>query len=292
MIRYKTFAIFLLTCSCYSEADITGGSSSSSSATDPSSTSSSTSGSSSTTLHSEETSTSEASSSGESTARLDASSDSDSDSSGEPPIEDFALYFDGVASMQSTEAVDLELNGSFTIETWVRFDSPDSVGQIVTHRGVGTTGWELFITEGNTKIGFGVFDNNGEWHEAIGDDVAVYGVGWHHVAGSKDGTSLLVHVDGALVATQGCPVGMGAPTVPLRIGLGEVPLQIAAVDDVRISSPARYDSGFDPSVEFEIDADTLILVELDEGVGQAANELSMGLLFDLTDTEWIPGNTE
>lgn len=281
----------LLLCSCFSEQPISETDTSSSGSSWGSTGSTTTE----TTSSSSGTSTTGVVDESSSSGVVDESSSgdgSDSSSSGEPPIEDFALYFDGAATMQSTEDVALVLDGSFTVEAWLRLDSADAHGQLVTHRGAGTTGWELFITEGTTQIAFGVFDNNGEWTEATGDDVSVYGPGWHHVAGTKDGTSLLVHVDGELVATQSCPDGMGAPTVPLRVGTGESPLETVGVDDVRISAPARYDAAFDPEDELALDANTLVLVVLDEGIGQAADEVAMGLLFELEDATWIPGNTE
>lgn len=195
--------------------------------------------------------------------------------------------------MESTEAIDLMLSDDFTVEAWVRIDSTDAHGTIAQHRGVGTTGWSLSIESMQSTFVFGFYDNNGQWHEVVGEDLSDLEPGWHHIAGTKNGTSLFFHVDGDVSATSACEQNNSAPVVPLQIGTSDDdPLIYIAVDDVRISSVARYQSPFDPPTEIVADPSTRVLVLSDEGEGSATFDLTSSITFDLQGITWTPGNTE
>lgn len=231
---------------------------------------------------------------GASSAVADTTSSDSTSSTGELPIEDYALYFDGASSAQSNEEVNFSFASDFTIEAWLRVDSTDATGSIAAHRGAGTTGWELSIGMGSA-LDFGFYDNNGVWNGVTGADLAELSPGWHHVAGTKHETSLYLHVDGDVSATASCSAMMTAPTVPLVVGTNaeEEALTFIAVDDLRISNIARYQSSFVPSEELDADPSTLVLLLFDEGDGTATlDEGSQALTMAVDGGTWVPGNTE
>jgi hypothetical protein len=96
---------------------------------------------------------------------------------------------------------------------------------------------------------------------------------WHHVAGVFDGSEVRAYVDGQLVAktagkgirkTNALPLfvgadpnGSGAPGSFFR----------GAIDDVRISSVARYTTAFEPAAQHEADAATVLLLPCDTDFG-------------------------
>ena len=96
---------------------------------------------------------------------------------------------------------------------------------------------------------------------------------WHHVAGVFDGAEVRLYVNGALAAKA---PGSGARTsrgVPLLIGADTTgdgratsPFD-GALDEVRLSTVARYTDAFTPAVRHEADADTHLLLHCDELVG-------------------------
>mgnify|MGYP001611454638 CR=1 FL=1 len=193
--------------------------------------------------------------------------------------------------MQSTEALDLDLGDDFTVEAWLRIDSADAHGIIVAYRGVGTSGWSLSL-DMQSRFVFGFFDNNGEWHEVTGADAGDLDPGWHHVAGTKNGSSLYLHADG-VAATAPCAMAASAPTVPLVIGgSADDELVFVAVDDLRLSNVARYQAAFDPQAEIAADPSTAVLVVFDEGDGTTTFDTTGQITFDLQGGTWTPGNTE
>lgn len=288
-MRRATIAVLCLA-ACFQENDLPSDDATSSSTTTTTSSSTST-------TVDLETSTDVGSSTGvdpdASSSSSDPTIDPDTSSSTTTePVTDWALYFDGEATMQSTEDIDLMLGDDFTVETWIRIDSTDAQGPLVQHRGVGTTGWSLTIESLQSRILFGFYDNNGAWHEVIGDDLADLAPGWHHVAGTKHGESLYLHVDGDVSATGSCAQANSAPVVQLELGSSpDDALIYIAIDDVRISSIARYQSAFVPSEDLEADPSTSVLVVSDEGEGSATFDASSQITFDLQGVTWTPGNT-
>jgi hypothetical protein len=93
---------------------------------------------------------------------------------------------------------------------------------------------------------------------------------WVHVAWSWDGETARLFVDGALtqsVAAAGkprwnrLPLYVGADTN----GQGAPEARFSGlIDEVRVSSVARYTTDFTPSRRFESDGDTQLLLHFDE----------------------------
>lgn len=93
---------------------------------------------------------------------------------------------------------------------------------------------------------------------------------WTHLACTRDGTRVRLHVDGALAAEGRLEreVEIAPGAYPLCIGsssasispLGD-PQLVGSVDDVRLSGVARYAAAFPPATHLTRDPQTLLLVD-------------------------------
>ena len=193
-------------------------------------------------------------------------------------VESFELLFDGQSK------VDLPVNRDAalptTIEAWVRQSpvltqslnnlivgmgkSGDSTPQVLT---INLTDHNLFCAEGRTVAG---------GHLAATSPVRVLAERWTHLAVSFDGNEMHAFSDGKLVAKAALkptPGGSG-----LRFTLGSdngMNFGFAGtIDEVRISTVARYAEDFVPSRRFAPDAETLALYHFDEGEGDIVRDSS------------------
>ena len=119
---------------------------------------------------------------------------------------------------------------------------------------------------------------------------------WYHVAGSYDGATLRVFVNGYLSASNACGAQTIAATAqPLRIGANSAGTFYGfagIIDEVRISATARYSANFAlPPAPFVADPDTRLLLHFGEGSGQyvvdAAGALPSGTLGSTTDVQAV-----
>ena len=97
---------------------------------------------------------------------------------------------------------------------------------------------------------------------------------WHHLAGVFDGTQVRLYLDGHLVASQPASGKRTPNSLPLVLG-GDVDREgrptstfPGSIDEVRLSTSARYTGeSFQPQRRFDPDAQTVLLVHMDEVVG-------------------------
>lgn len=122
-------------------------------------------------------------------------------------------------------------------------------------------------------------------YNVISEDV------WFHVAGvfDREQGELRLYVDGMLAVSEPFELGGDVwPRLSARIlsegevgGGGPASDQgVSRVDEVRISSVARYDADFTPELVFEPDADTLALYHFDEAAGDVGSPLTVGWIAD------------
>jgi hypothetical protein len=92
---------------------------------------------------------------------------------------------------------------------------------------------------------------------------------WHHVALTYASGRASLYLDGNLAASA--PGQATIPTANEALGIGRNFYNAFAyrgrVDELRISSVARYTASFTPSERLGADADTLLLLHFDEGTG-------------------------
>ena len=125
-----------------------------------------------------------------------------------------ALALDGQGSAHAPAGTNLEPQ-VLSMEAWVR--APAVPGGelamprgelIIVAEGFACTHSYGFFTESASGIGnrvaFGVFGQNGEPYAKV-SDASVFDGTWHHLAGTFDGTSSRLYVDGVLVGTETRP---------------------------------------------------------------------------------------
>jgi hypothetical protein len=118
----------------------------------------------------------------------------------------------------------------------------------------------------------------GSWSGfSVTGPAAVTAASWHHLAGVyQPGGAATIYVDGQL---KGSSSAFGAPTPngdELRIGI-DWDLgcsMLGVIDEVRISSVARYSGPFVPAKVFVTDASTKALWHFDEYTGSLAHDAS------------------
>jgi Concanavalin A-like lectin/glucanases superfamily/Calcineurin-like phosphoesterase len=159
-------------------------------------------------------------------------------------------------------------DGPFTVELWLRGT------ELTGRRGIVAkteqSEWALFGSDG--ELDFSVFLGDRYARAASGKPVLEAGR-WHHIAGVFDGNELRAYVDGQLVASQAGSGVRKANALPLFIGADPngsgkpTSFFAGAIDEVRISTGARYTAPFSPPMRHEADADTVLLLPCDEPFG-------------------------
>ncbi len=205
---------------------------------------------------------------------------------GEPGSDDVTIEagcfsFEGQGTAGASHALVLDDpalrldSGDFTVEAWVRPD--EAPGAIVSKRDPGSdNGWHLALDDG----GFPFFHVSIGANPLLTADLAVNDGEWHHVAlvydsGSGQATFFL---DGQPDASAALPSPSGAAAADLKIGADAAsvgdPFE-GLIDDVRISSVARYGIPFIPDTSLSADADTLGMWTFEEGTGTVAHDVSL-----------------
>ena len=102
-----------------------------------------------------------------------------------------------------------------------------------------------------------------------------------HLAGTFDGETLQLFVDGTLLKTTRLNGKFGGSGLPMTIGASPSPREIGinyafagVIDQVRISNNVRYTKDFKVPARFDADAATLAVYRFDEGVGQTLSDSS------------------
>src|SRR5262249_10567703 len=108
-----------------------------------------------------------------------------------------------------------------TVELWMMStgSQPQSIFMVAekSHGAVDTTGWYLQGDTPSGTIGFG-FGNGSDWNNGVGSTTNVLDGLWHHVAGTYDGSTLAIYVDGALERSLATPDSIGQNSRSVNIG--------------------------------------------------------------------------
>jgi PKD repeat protein/glucose/arabinose dehydrogenase len=190
------------------------------------------------------------------------------------PTGGFALQFNGTSShVRVADAPSLRLASNLTLEAWIK---PTSVSG---HRHIaGKNNYELSIEpSGSGFKALWEFSSGGSWRSVASGSYPLNQ--WYHVAGTYDGSTMRLFVNGTLVGTQTTSGTIDQTSNPFRIGSadGSGDLFPGVIDEVRLSSTVRYTASFArPQASFTTDASTRGLWHLDEGSGTTTIDASGG----------------
>ena len=222
---------------------------------------------------------------------LDTDDDDDTGDDDTTAAGNFALSFDGTAG-GSTESVDAALPNTFTVELWflatgdgcmVRQKDPElhwsRVWQLGQLDSGDYPGQLAFAYKADTESPY--YIGGPELGSLAADE-------WHHVAVTHDGTDARMWVDGWIAGELLDAPAPQLDSGPIEVGQagGNEPLT-GIVDDLRISTVARYNDEFEPSPTLSADAQTVHLWHFDEGQGETATDDVIGLELHLEAGEWV-----
>jgi hypothetical protein len=198
----------------------------------------------------------------------------------EPLEGPFALAFDGAEDCVEVDVADLEVPAALTVDVWLRGDpaSADRLRPFVN--------WTGLFTLDEDRDGHAVFTvGDGPGTSTV--DSVMDGV-LHHLAGTWDGATVSLYVDGVRQAfADGAPTEAASST--LRLGCdGAANAYEGLLDEVRLSSTVRYGDDFArPTGPFDLDDDAIALFHLDEGVDDRTFDEANGLIGQVEGPEWV-----
>ncbi len=185
------------------------------------------------------------------------------------PPANSALSFDGVNDfVQAPRSVNAS---RFTVEAWVRPVNANSNAVMIAEAD-DNNGWSLEL-DANRPILW--LSTNAGWQGVL-YPTALPANQWSHVAAVYDNGAVRIFVNGVsnTPATVGATLRITAAGLRMG-GLAGYPFYAGALDDVRISSSARYTANFTaPATLPAADADTLAQWAFNEGSGQTVADSS------------------
>ena len=209
-----------------------------------------------------------------------------------PPEADRALTFATRWSGLRVPNWDYDGKSSLTIEAWVRLDQDSESLSFVVAGDPQDGGVTLGCIR--NELGFRMLRPGGGTAAKSTTRLEVGRV--THLAGVFDGAGLRLYVDGKLQGRAPFQDAFAKSRGKFLIGAdpddkGNFSLPFpGAIDEVRISTTARYDADFTPARRFEPDAETWALYHFDDGVGLTVRDSSSaGRHAALQGGEWIPG---
>ena len=203
----------------------------------------------------------------------------------ETPDEDYSdipcgsIYFNGIDSYISVEHGDaLNLGTTWTIEAWVMQDDINAQNPIIRKGDeTGTPSYWIYgkssdmmdeyISTPNGGFQYGTTDTESLWLQS---KIAMSSMNWFHVALSKSESEIMIFVNGTLQETIDSVKTMHEIDENLYFGakLNGTPVYFAGlIDEIRLSSTARYAENFTPEKRLEADNTTIAVWHFDEDSG-------------------------
>jgi hypothetical protein len=192
-----------------------------------------------------------------------------------PPPDFFTVADNRVLHLNGTSALRVDMgpgdlpDGPFTVEAWVNPIAAGLTAPFVAK----TEQSEFALNLAGNVPGFHLFVG-GKYFSAIAPtDRAIPAGKWTHVAGVFDGAEMRLFVNGALAAKVPASGPRGRNALPLYIGADPnakaEPTQFFGgdLDEVRLSSAARYTADFTPAQRHASDPATVYLFRCDRTSG-------------------------
>jgi hypothetical protein len=168
-----------------------------------------------------------------------------------------AMTFDGSGDYIdiSESNNEYDLDGDYTIEFWVNFNSINNVNDIIgtannsVYLGSGKGGWIIgYATFSNVGFRFG-YQNNSSWVFEYSTGITAVANQWYHVAISHSGSTQQIIINGVVVHTATQTNTLTSTDNVLRVGGGfgsTSGLLNGQIQDFRIyKGVAKYKGGFD-----------------------------------------------
>ena len=227
-----------------------------------------------------------------------------------PKIGAGAMTFDGSGDYLSTaSSPDFSFgSGDFTLEGWVKLNSTGDQYFLSSHGSVAASREFYFGLESSTLMFYYYYGSSSE--SSVSSSWTPSANTWYHVAVCRNGADLRLFVDGSqLGSTHDISTRYLHNNVyDLLVGAltntgGSITGSVDGyMDEVRISSTARYTTTFTPSTsEFTDDINTVLLIHADKTDGTAFQDKSTGfaisensrMVFDGSD-DWlkVPASTD
>jgi len=156
------------------------------------------------------------------TAASDAAGDHDGTVKGNPlwlpdgGMRDGALQLDGDGDyVEIPDHADFDLIEQITVSAWIRVDTFDRQWHAIVTKG--DSAWRLHRYRGYDTIGFH-YTRPGTTYAAANGVRSVNDGQWHHVAGTCDGSTICLYVDGALDGSSATSGPMATNSYPVLIG--------------------------------------------------------------------------
>jgi hypothetical protein len=174
-----------------------------------------------------------------------------------------ALELDGNDYLSVADSADWDFGtGDFTVETWIKPSSSTGGYGIITRGGVSDVGIRRG-TDGHLKLNIG-------GSETINEPWTPVENTWYHIAATRSGTECRLFVNGAQLGATATSSHDISSSNELKIGSYYSSNFSGYMKDVRISDTARYAAAFTPDSGYTSDANTLLLLNLDEAAGSTS----------------------
>jgi hypothetical protein len=185
-----------------------------------------------------------------------------------PGSHEVALKTSGEKSGVRVDSTLFDLpDGPFTLEGWVRPETVQPTAGLIAK----TQRSEYGLLAENGVVSFLVLLN--DRYVSVADQKPLPLNEWSHVAGVYDGQSVALFINGVLAGRTPATGIRQRNDLPLYLGADPdqqgAPTRALAgwVDEVRLSTGARYQETFTPARRHEPDASTVLLFHLDRLVG-------------------------
>ena len=176
-----------------------------------------------------------------------------------------SALFDGTGDhVTIDDAADMRLLGTtWTLEFWLRYNNPVPSGKygaiLKKWSAKKTRNYMLYLTNDcyGSRLVFNQWDtSNLKLVEMVGGSLSISAGGWHHVAVVRNGTDAYLFVDGTMVSSDTAISGDASTATPaFDFGAkydtsgNQVDFD-GWIDEVRVSTVARYTSNFTPAGPF------------------------------------------
>lgn len=168
-----------------------------------------------------------------------------------------AGLFDGTGDyLQLSNHADWDITGDFTIDMWVKTDTLSGTMGLIGHGGYGSGsgGWDLRLV--NQTLVFNCYETTGLVRDGIvTGNVITSTSAWYHVAAVRNGSSVVIYVDGVAAVTDASFATILANTNTLEVAAFRHSANSGNpgfvfdgwIDELRLSKGiARWTSDFTP----------------------------------------------